>query len=158
MKRLVVLLALVASLTVFGRSASAQMVGYYPKGGPDISADEVSLIQLIANPERYDNKIVRVIGYLNLEFEGNAIYLHRDDFLVGISKNAIWINLPRDLKPAEVKAVNDHYVICTARFIAGRHGHMGMFSGELDDVTRLQVWPFFRNKNDQIPAPPKPSK
>ena len=33
---------------------------------------DVSLIQLIANPQMFDGKLVRVIGFLRLEFEGNG--------------------------------------------------------------------------------------
>jgi len=40
---------------------------------------EVSLVQLIANPAEWDGKRVMVSGYLHLEFEGNALHLHRDD-------------------------------------------------------------------------------
>jgi hypothetical protein len=130
----------------------AQNAGYYPKGGPDIQAQEVSIVRLIATPERYDGKTIRLIGYLHLEFEGNAIYLHREDFDRGIFEDSVWINLPNDINPGQRKAVNDHYVICTAKFVAGRHGHMGMFAGELEDVTRLEVWPAYRG----VPAPPPP--
>jgi hypothetical protein len=51
-------LVLVPALLVGGSifPVCSQMVGYYPKGGPDIAAEEVSLIQLIANPQAYDNK------------------------------------------------------------------------------------------------------
>jgi hypothetical protein len=136
---------------------SAQTDGYYPKGGPDIQAEEVSIVQLIATPERYDGKIVRLIGYLHLEFEGDAIYLHREDFDRGIYENSVWINLPNDIKPGQRQAVNGHYVICTARFVAGRHGHMGMFAGELEDVTRLEVWSAFQGVPPP-PPPPMPSK
>jgi len=41
---------------------------------------DVSVVQLIANPQQYDGKQVRLIAFLNLEFEGNALYLHREDF------------------------------------------------------------------------------
>jgi len=58
----------------------AQMAEYYPKGGPDNGPEDVSLIQLIANPQAYDGKTVRITGFLHLEFEGNAIYLHNEDF------------------------------------------------------------------------------
>jgi hypothetical protein len=149
---------LVAILACYVRPALAQMEGYYPKGGPDIQAEEVSLVQLIATPERYDGKTIRLIGYLNLEFEGNAIYFHRDDFTIGMSKNAVWIDLPKDIKPDEIKTVNDHYVICTARFVASNHGHMGMFSGALTDVTRLEVWPVRDDSKRIPPPPPKPLK
>jgi hypothetical protein len=149
---------LVAILAVSVRPALAQMEGYYPKGGPDIEAQEVSLVQLIATPERYDGKTVRLIGYLHLEFEGDAIYLHRDDFMIGISNNAVWIDLPKDIKPAEIKTVNDHYVICTAQFVASNHGHMGMFSGALTNVTRLEIWPVAGDSKREPPPPPKPLK
>jgi len=132
--------------------AFSQRPGYYPKGGPDMEAEEVSLVQLIANPQAYDNKIVRVLGFLHLEFEGNAIYLHREDFEHDIDKDAIWINLPKDITAKQAKTVNDQYVICTARFRAGQHGHMGLFSGEFDGVTRLESWPY---RPHPLP-PPRP--
>ncbi|MGA2833794.1 MAG: hypothetical protein ABSE55_12060 [Terracidiphilus sp.] len=158
MRRLIVQFLFLAILAASGRIAYSQTAGYYPKGGPDYADESVSLIQLIANPERYDKKIVRFIAYLHLEFEGDAVYLHRDDFEHAISNDAIWINLPRDIKADEKTAVNDRYVICTARFVAGRHGHMGMFAGELEDVTRLEVWPFVRGEKDELPPPPKLKK
>jgi hypothetical protein len=139
------------TLAVAVRTASSQARGYYPKGGPD-DAPQVSLIQLIANPQAYDKKVVRIIGYLHLEFEGDAVYFHQDDFEHGMYENSIWIKLPNDISPTQIKAVNDKYVICTARFAASNHGHMGMFAGELGDVTRLEVWPAYRG----IPPPPPP--
>jgi len=33
---------------------------------------DVTLIQLIANPEKFDGKLIRVIGFLRLEFEGTC--------------------------------------------------------------------------------------
>jgi hypothetical protein len=118
-----------------------QMVGYFPKGGDgDIEANDVSLIELIANPSKYDHKTVRIVGYLHLEFEGNAIYLHKEDFQYSLSRNALWIEVPKDMTKEQMKAVNDHYVICTARFVARGHGHMDMNSGEVADVSRLQIW------------------
>jgi hypothetical protein len=134
----------VLGMTLLSVGATApgytQMTGYYPKGGADIDADDVSLIQLIANPQIYDGKIVRITGFLHLEFEGNVIYLHREDFRYGLTKNGIWLNTPKDMTKNQMKVVNDQYVICTARFVARMHGHMGMNSGEVTDVSRLQVW------------------
>jgi hypothetical protein len=132
---------------------NSQTAGYYPKGGADIAADEVSLIQLIANPQAYDGKTVRIIGFLHLEFEGNVIYLHNEDFRYGLGKNGLWIEIPRDMTKEQMKAVNDQYVICTARFVAKMHGHMGINSGEVANVTRLEVWPAYQG---QPPPPPKP--
>ncbi|MFP5236501.1 MAG: hypothetical protein ACLGSD_11415 [Acidobacteriota bacterium] len=120
--------------------AAPQNNGYYPHGGPDNGPQDVSMIQLIANPQRYDGKRVRIIGFLHLEFEGDSIYLHREDFEFGITKNALWIDVPRDMTPDQIKSVNDNYVICTGTFAAGMHGHMGLNSGEVAKITRLQLW------------------
>jgi hypothetical protein len=118
----------------------AQTAGYYPKGGADIAAEDVSLIQLIANPQTYDGKTVRITSFLHLEFEGNVIYLHSEDFRYGLTKNGLWVEMPKDMSKEQMKAVNNQYVICTARFVAKMHGHMGLNSGEVADVSRLEVW------------------
>ncbi len=43
----------------------------------------ISLINLIATPERYHGKWVRVQGVANFEFEGNALFLHKEDYKLG---------------------------------------------------------------------------
>ncbi len=154
MKRML-LFALGALLFLPDTTAFPQTAGYYPKGGPDVEAKDVSLIQLIANPQTYDHKIVRVIGYLRIEFEGNALYFHRDDLELGMTRNGVWIDLPKDMTPAQSKIVNNQYVICTARFVAGRHGHMGLFSGEFDEVTRLEAWPHMPRRDGAESEPRK---
>ena len=54
---------------------------------------DVSMIQLIANPEKYDGKYVRVMGFLRLEFEGNGLYLHREDYEESLYKNGVWVHV-----------------------------------------------------------------
>ncbi len=103
-------------------------------------AQSVSIIELLANPLKYDRKRVRVIGFLRLEFEGNALYLHRDDFENAIYKNALWVDRPKDLSNKQMVEVDQKYIICEGTFNAPEHGHMGMFSGSLTDITRLEPW------------------
>src|SRR5262245_23193846 len=55
--------------------------------------EQVSLVELIAGAPRLAGKRVMVEGYCPLEFEGNALYLHRDDHEYGISKNAVWLDV-----------------------------------------------------------------
>jgi hypothetical protein len=140
------LMTLLIPLLLMTTSATGQMKGYKPKKGADPDAVEVSLIQLIANPQAYDGKKVRLIGFLRLEFEGNAIYLHREDYEHGISSNGLWIDVPRDMTKDQQQAVNTQYAICEGVFRASEHGHMDMFSGELTSVSRLQAWPSHRSE------------
>jgi hypothetical protein len=50
------------------------------------NAELVSLVRLMATPEKYDGKAVQVVGFLRLEFEGNGLYLHQEDYEHGITK------------------------------------------------------------------------
>ena len=52
---------------------------------------DVSMIQLIVNPKDYHNKAVRIVGFVKLRFEHNAVYLHQDDYAYGIYKNGLWL-------------------------------------------------------------------
>ena len=64
---------------------------------------------LIANPDRVDGKLIRVIGFLRLEFEGDVLYLHREDYENAILGNGIWVSVTPAL--AKQKAtLNMNYV------------------------------------------------
>ena len=76
---------------------------------------DVSLINLIATPKDFDGKRVRVIGFARLEFEGNAIYLHREDYLQGITKNGLWLDVENASKKSATEA-NNRYVIVEGVF------------------------------------------
>lgn len=97
------------------------------------------MIQLIANPERYDGSPIRLIAFLNLEFEGNALYLHREDYEKSLSANAIWISLT-DQQENSSKKLSGGYVLVEGTFRAKERGHMGMFAGSVERITRIQSW------------------
>jgi hypothetical protein len=101
--------------------------------------NEVSIVQLIADPERFDGQAVRMIAFLRLEFEGNTLYLHREDYEFSISRNGIWIDLTDSQLRAWKKSSNG-YVIAEGVFTAKRKGHFGMWQGSLEQVKRLDQW------------------
>lgn len=101
----------------------------------------ISMLRLIVTPEKYHNKTVQIIGYLNLEFEGNAIYFHKEDYDNGLSENAMWVNFSDDLaKKTDLKKYNKKYVIIVGKFDMNSKGHMGMFGGTIKNISRLDVW------------------
>jgi hypothetical protein len=100
---------------------------------------DVSMIQLIANPQQYDGKPIRVMAFLNLEFEGNALYLHREDFDKSILANAVWISLD-DQQIRTSKKFSGGYVLVEGVFNAKDRGHLGIFSGSIQQITRIQSW------------------
>lgn len=98
----------------------------------------VSLIQLIANAEKYDGKLVQIQGYLRIDFEGTAVYLHREDYQNGLTKNGLWANV--SLAPEQMK-FDQQYVLIEGIFDAHNKGHLGLWSGAIKDLKRVDLWP-----------------
>jgi hypothetical protein len=99
----------------------------------------VTMIQLLANPEKFDGKVIRVIGFLRIEFEGNVLYPHREDYENSILGNGIWVDVTPEMRK-ETKSINMHYVIMEGIFSATEHGHEGAWSGSLKKISRAQLW------------------
>jgi len=98
----------------------------------------VSMIQLLSDPEKFNGKRIQVVGFVHLEFEGNAIYLNRDDFLYGIEKNALWLSIQDPI--SDFRELNDSYVLVEGTFNADEKGHVRMWSGSLEKITKLKRW------------------
>ena len=124
---------MMAICLVSSRSAAAEQ-------NPNLTATPVSMIQLIATPERFDNKQVSVIGFLNLEFEGDALWPSKGDYDANVIRNAIRFDVPSTLSADKRKQVNGRYVIVVAKFKANEHGHMELFAGTLTDIVRVDAW------------------
>jgi hypothetical protein len=99
----------------------------------------VSLIQLIAAPQEHAGKPVRVIGFVKIGFEHNAIYLHREDLDHGLSKNGLWLETSRPMMQELIK-LSGSYVLIEGVFDPDNRGHGGLFSGALTDISRVDVW------------------
>ena len=97
----------------------------------------VSMVELLANPEKYDHKRVRLMGYIHFEFEGNGIYLHKEDEANHLYANGLWVSLAADVSPEDCQ---DTYVLIEGLFEARDRGHMGLWSGAVSHITRCMKW------------------
>jgi hypothetical protein len=125
-------------------------------GGSYAAADppDVSLVQLIATPERFDGKHVQVVGYCWLEFEGDALYLSRDDQANMVYRNSIWLSVSREDREKWL-GMRGKYVTVSGTFRADFHGHMGMSSGAIEKIDAIRVWS--DPKRPGVPRPPRPN-
>jgi hypothetical protein len=101
-------------------------------------APTASLIQLIANPEKFDGKTVIVEGVTNVEFEGNAIYLSKEHWKHSIPSFGVWLDLDPKLAK-DRKWANGLYCVIKGTFRAGDKGHMGLYGGSLTEVSMFVV-------------------
>ena len=96
----------------------------------------LSLIELIAQPEKYDGKRVQVEGFAELRFEANALYVSRDAWENHLAKSAVWLEEPTNQTPGATKfRWNRRYVTVAGTFSATDTGHMGAYSGALRSIS-----------------------
>jgi hypothetical protein len=100
----------------------------------------VSIVRLIATPEKYHDQRIQVVGYMNLEFEGDAIYLHKEDHDKSLYENGFWVSFSGKLDKGEIQKLNKRYVLIEGTFDMDNHGHMGLFGGEIKEITRIIAW------------------
>jgi hypothetical protein len=100
----------------------------------------ISMVQLLADPQKYHGKQVQVIGFAHFEFEGNAIYLSKEDHDYGITKNGLWLAVAGSKDGGELRDLNNSYVVVEGTINAEMKGHMGMWSGSIENITLLKRW------------------
>lgn len=61
-------------------------------------APRVSLVQIFANPDAFNGKRVTVVGWGNIEFEGDALYFHEEDFRFLLLTNAVRLSIPESIR------------------------------------------------------------
>ena len=93
----------------------------------------VSLINLIATPDQYHSKNVSVSGWLTLEFENMSLCLAS---VVPSSKECVWIELD-DAKQKSWRALNGKRVVVLGTFDKTNTGHLGGWSGSLQNIARI---------------------
>jgi hypothetical protein len=135
-----VLLAIAGWVAANAAGGKAPAEGDKPGSSPQQPLS-VSLLQLIATPEAFDGKYVRVWGFVRIEHEGTAIYLHREDAEHMLTRNGLWLTAS-DVAPEGSKEalVKDRYALIEGRFTAKKKGHKGLWSGSLEDITRMELW------------------
>lgn len=107
----------------------------------------VSMVALVANPEKYDGKFVRTIGFMCLEYEGDALYLREEDFRFRILKDAFALRLSQ-AQQKEFKNLSLKHVIIEGTVYANGPERWD-YAGAIGNVTRLEYW---RPRGD-VPAP-----
>ncbi len=104
----------------------------------------LSLIELIANAERYNGKQVHVVGYARLDKvhydeSGDSIYVSKEaaDHSM-MTKDGLYLELSWDEELSYSKKQSDGYAIIEGIFSAKNQGHMGLWSGSIGKIRRFQ--------------------
>jgi hypothetical protein len=129
MKSVMIILALLLTSVTTGRSSGL---------GPRVPVP-VSMLQLIATPERFDGKSVGAIGYLVLHNGGGFLYLHREDSDFGLYVNALKIEFDRE-SSSDDPAFDSHYLYLIGSFDAKDKGPLSAFGGSIKNAKVIALW------------------
>lgn len=99
---------------------------------------DVSIIELIATPNKFNGQHVRLIGYAVFGFEVSGIFLSANDSKHSIMKNALWISL-NQIEFNKYKKLNEQYILLEGIFNSSEKGHFGMYSGAIESVNRIML-------------------
>ena len=99
----------------------------------------MSLLQIIGSPEKFDGKLVRVVGYCSIVFEGNALYLHKEDYDAMLLPNSVALDF-EEATPDKFKSVSKQYCLVEGRYSAPAQ-RVIMSRGSPTGITRLERRP-----------------
>jgi len=118
----------------------------------------VSMVQLLANPAKFDGVDVIVVGYCSLYIPAknevgahgsDVLYLHREDSTAELTKNGVALRITPELflKPDDY---NGRYVIIKGTFDAKNLGFKEMYCGTIRNIQEVTPW--------VLGSPDKPKK
>lgn len=99
----------------------------------------VSMVKVIANPEKFDQRVVSLVGFLRVEAEGTALYFSAEDYQHGVSENALHVQLTDQIRK-DVEKLDMNYVRLEGAFDARHLGNLPFPSGEITRLSRCDLW------------------
>jgi hypothetical protein len=106
-------------------------------------AIKTSLVRLLAHPEEYNGRRVRLVGYYHSEFEESGLYLTKDDATSHNYQNGLWVGgTAKDANTNRVHRVNEGFVEVVGTFgYTPKHGagHFDLWFGLLDEITVFEA-------------------
>jgi len=142
MKTLKLLVILVMCLSCNYSFAQTDTTQVEPPPNGHNSPYRISLADIIAQAKYYDGQHLEVIGYLNLGFEVDALWLSEAAYNAGGRNKSIPINLYK-FKIKHAKRFNHHEVVIEALFHRFDRG-LGLTGKELI-VKNIKRWRFKKN-------------
>lgn len=97
----------------------------------------LGLADLLKAPEKYDGKVVEVVGFATIEFEGNALYLDSLSQKNSSYEKGVWLEIAKT--DFELKKYNASKVLIKGMFKLSNKGHMGLWRGAFEQVSKMEL-------------------
>lgn len=100
---------------------------------------QLSLIRIIANPDKFDSRLITVQGFLSMSREGDLLYIDESASENMISQDAIWVRRTEQMGKDHAK-LNKTYVTVTGTFRADFKEQLGNPIGGIPNVQSVTLW------------------
>ena len=104
--------------------------------------ERISIIALIATPEKYHDIHAKVRGYLWVDEEGAALYVAKEDAEYEAHLSAIWIGRFGEINTfteEELWALHGQYVEVTGTIDTASHGPDETYNCEIKEIENIQA-------------------
>jgi hypothetical protein len=109
-----------------------------PSTEPLPGPQPVSVIQLIASPEKFDGKLISTEGFIHIGFESDMLYLGYEDYQHALLRNAIWFERnPEIQRDREILDIN--YVGLTGVFVAKQISFAPFATGGITKISKASL-------------------
>ncbi len=147
MKKNINLIIVTIILTIILCSCGNKQTSETPHLGIDYGehngiSKNVSLINLIATPEKYDGIQVNVVGVFLCEMESHTLFLTKDDYEIFNTRNGIALDIDSSMFANNIrnlKELNGKYVMIEGVFQQKKEGdHISHFTqGHIKNINRI---------------------
>ena len=97
-------------------------------------AQKTTLTQVLHNPEAFNGKRVSLVGYYHGEFEDSNFGIKADSDY----HQSVWFGSPSSFADkADLHLSNNSWLRVEGIFVKGPGGHMGMWPGEIERITKV---------------------
>ena len=104
-------------------------------GRASANALSVEFSALLQHPQDYAGKLVRVSGFLRVEFEGKCLYISEEAYLRGGYDACLWVDVPLSMTDFDLRMV-----VLEGTFAPESHGHLGLWrKGSILGVRHLAI-------------------
>jgi len=111
---------------------------------PEVEENHLSIINLIATPEKYHGKIVSIIGYAEIELENMSLCIMRK---TSSSRDCVWIELYEpevnielfEKREEQFRKFHKKIISLRGEFDMENTGHLGASSGAIKSITEAYI-------------------
>ena len=111
----------------------------YPAATRQANPQAVSVVQLIANPDKYDSRPVTVIGCLKFDGERIVLFLGCEDARHHVTINGLWVN-PTAQMSETLSKLDGNYVMLVGTFAEYHSNTLHLSVGEIKDIQEALLW------------------